>query len=91
MEDKLVELTHAFRYSLRLSSRRMEDKLVELTHAFRYSLWLSSRRMDDKLVELTHAFRYSLRLSFCAKRRMKNKQPESRIRRRISQNMICLF
>jgi hypothetical protein len=41
MEDKLVELPHAFRYSLRLSSRRMEDKLVELPQAFRYSLRLS--------------------------------------------------
>jgi hypothetical protein len=50
MEDKLVELPHAFRYSLRLSSRRMEDKLVELPHDFRYSLQLSfcaERRMKD--------------------------------------------
>jgi hypothetical protein len=72
MEDKLVELPHAFRYRLRLSSRRMENKLVELPHAFRYSLWLSSQRMEDKLVELPHAFRYSLRLSFCARRRAKD-------------------
>ncbi len=63
MDDKLVELPHAFRYSLQLSSQRMKDKLVELPHAFRYSLRLRTRRMEAKLVELPHAFRYSLRLS----------------------------
>jgi hypothetical protein len=44
MEDKLVELPHAFRYSLRLKYNveiRMDDKLLELPQAFRYSLRLS--------------------------------------------------